>query len=108
MIETLYKTEMPEKGRSECYMLVLTARPASEGKTYVFMEEHGHWDGDLDRFIHEVESINTEGALTRDEGLALFNAAKKNLAELGFIHAFVQDYGRKRPQVYQLSDLVGA
>ena len=71
MIETLYKTKTPEKERSECYRLVLAPRPASEDKAYVFMEEHGHW---------EVKTINTEGRLTREEGLAMFNAAKKNLA----------------------------
>ena len=41
MIETLYKTKTPEKERSECYVLVLASRPASEDRAYVFMEEHG-------------------------------------------------------------------
>jgi hypothetical protein len=98
MIETLYKTKTPEKERSECYVLVLASRPASEDRAYVFMEEHGRWDDDLDRFIHEVKTINTEGGLTREEGLAMFNSAKKNLAEHGFIHAFVPDYSRKMQQ----------
>jgi hypothetical protein len=105
MIETLYKTKTPEKERSECYVLVLTPRPASEDKAYVFMEEHGCWNEEVDRFIHEVKTINTEGRLTREEGLAMFNAAKKNLAERGFIHTFVPDYSRKMPQVYQVSEL---
>lgn len=91
MIETLYKTDTPEKERSECYVLVLAARPASEDRAYVFMEEHGRWDDDLDRFTHEVKTINTEDKLSREEGLALFSAAKKSLAERGFIHGFVQD-----------------
>jgi hypothetical protein len=42
MIETIYKTEKPGRGFSECYVLVLTSRPASERKVYGFMEEHGH------------------------------------------------------------------
>ncbi len=86
MIETLYKTKTPEKERSECYVLVLASRPASEDRAYVFMEEHGRWDEELGRFIHEVKTINTEGRLTREEGLAMFNSAKKNLAERGFVH----------------------
>ena len=105
MIETLYKTKTPEKERSECYVLVLASRPASEDRAYVFMEEHGRWDDDLDRFIHEVKTINTEGGLTREEGLAMFNSAKKNLAERGFIHAFVPDDSRKMQQACQLSEL---
>ena len=110
MIETLYKTNAPEKKRSECYILVLASRPASENGAYVFMEEHGRWDDDSDRFIHEVKTINTEDRLTREEGLATFNAAKKNLAERGFIHAFVPEYSRKTQPVDQLSELeaVGA
>ena len=110
MIETLYKTNTPEKERSECYVLVLASRPASEDGAYVFMEEHGRWDDDSDRFIHEVKTINTEDRLTREEGLALFDSAKKNLAERGFIHAFVPEYSRKMQHVDQLSELeaVGA
>ena len=105
MIETLYKTKTPEKERSECYMIVLAARPASEDKTYVFMEEHGRWDDELERFIHEVKTINTEGKLTHEEGLALFDSAKKNLAERGFVHVFVPEYSRKMTQICQLREL---
>jgi hypothetical protein len=86
MIETLYKTETPEKERSECYVLVLTARPASENRAYVFMEEHGRWDGDFNGFIHEVASIDTEGMLSREEAFARFHSAKERLAQRGFIH----------------------
>ena len=80
-------------------MLVLASRPASEDKAYVFMEEHGHWDDNSNRFIHEVKTINTEGRLTCEEGLAMFNAAKKNLAERGFIYAFVPGHVRKMQQM---------
>ncbi|MGC2615221.1 MAG: hypothetical protein WA354_14400 [Terracidiphilus sp.] len=103
MIETLYKTKTPEKERSECYVLVLASRPASEDRAYVFMEEHGRWDAEADRFIHEVKTLDTEGRLTHEEGLAMFNAAKKKLAERGFIYGFVQNYSRKMRHVHQLS-----
>ena len=110
MIETLYTTKSPEKERSECYVLVLASRPASDGKAYVFMEEHGRWDDELDRFIHEIKTINTEDKLTHEEGLALFDFAKKNLAERGFVHVFVPEYSRKMTQICQLRELetVGA
>ena len=104
MIETLYKTKTPEKGRSECYVLVLTARPASDNRAYVFMEEHGCWNKEVDRFTHEVKTINTEDTLTREEGLAIFNAAKRNLAERGFIHVIVPEYSRKMSQLCRLSE----
>ena len=102
MIETLYKTKTPEKGKSECYVLVLTARPATEGKVYVFMEEHGCWDDCSERFIHEVDSISTESDLTQQDGLAMYDTAKKKLAQRGFIHTFVHEHSRKKPQEYQL------
>ena len=105
MIETLYKTQTPEKGRSECYVLVLTARPASEGKVYVFMEEHGRWDDDLERFIYEVASISTESDLTHQEANAMYDTAKKKLAQHGFVHTFVQDFGRKMAKMCQAREL---
>jgi hypothetical protein len=52
MIETFYRTQTPEKGKSECYVLVLTSRAASNGKVYAFMEEHGRWSDDLQQFIY--------------------------------------------------------
>ncbi|MGB8030829.1 MAG: hypothetical protein WCF30_14350 [Terracidiphilus sp.] len=105
MIETLYETNTPEKGRSECYVLVFTARPASEGKVYVFMEEHGRWDDGLGHFHYEVNSVSTEGRLTREEALAMYNTAKNKLAQRGFIHAFAPNYSRKMPHKHQLCEL---
>ena len=105
MIETLYKTKTPEKGRSECYVLVLTARPASEGKVYVFMEEHGRWDDGFERFIYEVTSISTECDLTHKEALGMYDKAKQKLAERGFVHAFVQDNIRKQAREHGVGEL---
>jgi hypothetical protein len=105
MIETFHKTRTPEKGRSECYVLVLTARPARGGKVYMFMEEHGRWDDGLERFIYEVTAISTESDLTHQEALAMYDSAKKKLAQRGFVHAFVQDYSRKQPHEHELSVL---
>jgi hypothetical protein len=105
MIETIYKTEKPEKGFSECYVLVLASRPASERKVYGFMEEHGHWDDTFGRFVYEVDSISTEDRLTYEQALALYDTAKNKLAQRGFIHSYVQDYGRKAPHPHRLSEL---
>jgi len=104
MIETLYKTKTPEKGSSERYVLVLTARPASGGKVYVFMEEHGQWDDDLERFRYEVCSISTESNLTFQDAHAMHNTAKIKLAHRGFIHVFAPDFSRKTPHAYQLCE----
>ncbi len=102
MIETLYNTETPENGSSECYVLVLTPRPASGRKVYFFMEEHGKWDESLNRLLFEIMSISTEGEMTQEEALAMYNNTKRKLAQRGFIHAFAPGYTRKMPHAYRL------
>ena len=95
MIETLYKTATPEKGISECYVLVLTARPGRDRKVCLFMEEHGHLDSNSHRFVHEVSSISTEDELTYEEAVAMYDRTKQKLAERGFVHSFTPDHSRK-------------
>jgi len=97
MIETLYKTDRPEKGKSECYVLVLTPKPGSGDRVYSFMEEHGRWDGAVGRFLYEVNQIVTEEELTCENALALYNAAKWNRLNQGFVHSFAAGSFRKRP-----------
>jgi hypothetical protein len=104
MIETLYKTDCPEKGKSECYVLVVTPRPASGDRCFSFMEEHGRWDATVERYIYEVNQIVTEEELTYENALAMYNAAKQNLLNKGFVHSFFQSCLRKEPKVYGLFD----
>jgi hypothetical protein len=91
MIETLYKTTLPEKGKSECYVLVLTSRLASGRRVFAFMEEHGKWNNSLMRFLHEVKSVSAEEGLTGEDALKMYKSSKENLAKLGFVHSFVPD-----------------
>ena len=95
MIETLYKTQSPEKDKSECYVLVLTSRVSTRGAAYVFMEEHGRWDNDLQRFRYVLNSINTDEHLSYKHALDLYEAAKRNLARKGFIYSVAPDAFRK-------------
>lgn len=97
MIETIYRTPAPEKDKSECYVLVLTSRAATGGKVYAFMEEHGQWNEELQRFVYTVKSINTDEQLTFPQALSLYEASKRNLADKGFLHSFSPDGQRKRP-----------
>ena len=76
MIETLYKTETPVKGKSECYVLVLTSRAGSRRSYYAFMEEHGYWNDQMKRFVHQISSINTEDGITLENARALYESAK--------------------------------
>jgi hypothetical protein len=97
MIETLYKTPTPEKGKSECYVLVLTSRAASGGSVYAFMEEHGQWNHDLQRLLYSVHFINTDERLTYQHAHGLYETSKHRLARLGFVHSFVSEGRRKKP-----------
>lgn len=91
MIETFYRTQTPEKGKSECYVLVLTSRAASNGKVYAFMEERGRWSDDLQQFIYQVNSINTEEQLTYQHARGMYENAKDHLVRKGFVHCFGPD-----------------
>lgn len=97
MIETLYKTPTPEKGKSECYVLVLTSRAASGGSVYAFMEEHGQWNDDLQQLLYRVHSINTDEQLSYQHARGLYERSKHRLAEMGFVHSFSSDGLRNKP-----------
>jgi len=102
MIETLYKSDCPEKGKSECYVLVVTPRPTSGDRCYSFMEEHGRWDETLGHFLYEVNQIVTEEELTYENALAMYNASKQDLLGKGFVHSFVQGCLHKGPNAHRL------
>ncbi len=102
MVETFYRTELPVKGVSECYVLVLTSRAASGRKVYLFMEEHGQWDEGSERLNFTVSSMNPEDGMPYEDALALYNAAKQRLARLGFIYSSVADYRRKTAREHRL------
>lgn len=104
MIETVYKTQTPEKGKSECYVLVLTSRVARGGQVYAFMEEHGAWNEELQRFIYSVKSINTEEQLSYDHARGMYETARRNLAGKGFVHCFAADGARKEPLSYDAAE----
>lgn len=101
MIETVYKTDSPVREVSECYVLVLTSRAASGRKVYAFMQEHGQWNDELQRFVYTIDSIGASDTLSHQEGLALYEEARRKLAQAGFVHAFRPNCIRKGPQTYE-------
>ena len=98
MIETLYKTSSPERGKSECYVLVLTSRVASGRREFAFMEEHGEWDDGLTRFLYKAISVSAEQGLTYEDALNMYKESKQRLALAGFVHSFLPDCARKAPR----------
>jgi hypothetical protein len=46
----------------------------------------GKWSEELRRFVHEVHAINTDEQLTSEHASSLFETAKRNLAEKGFVY----------------------
>jgi hypothetical protein len=102
MIETLYKTSMPEREKSECYVLVLARRTGDGKGLYAFMEEHGQWDDSAQRFLYQVMSIEIEDELTVPRALTIYDDAKHRLAQRGFVHSFVMDHRPRGPQADRL------
>ncbi|MDR3742064.1 MAG: hypothetical protein P4L40_23845 [Terracidiphilus sp.] len=101
MIETIYSTDSPVRGESECYVLVLTSRASSGRKSYAFMLEHGQWNDEHERFVFTVESVGTGDVLSHQEATSLYEDAKRRLAQSGFVHSFRPDCVRKGPQNYR-------
>lgn len=95
MIETFYKTHSPERDKSECYVLVLTSRVSRGGKIFAFMEEHGSWNDDLQRFTYNVKAINTEEGLTYESARNLYESTRCNLIQRGFVYSVDADGARK-------------
>lgn len=108
MIETFYNTDQPEKGKSECYVLVLTPRPTSNGRVYSFMEEHGKWDQTIGRFVYEIVHIVTEGRMTREEASAMYKSVKRDLWKRGFVHSFSKNPVPKEPKAHELPEIEAA
>lgn len=91
MLETVYKTPTPEKGKSECYEI--SVNPVEGTGLYAFREDHGWWDDPSKAFVHHITTINTvEAAVTLDEAQSMYEQAKAQLARNGFVHSFSPDY----------------
>jgi hypothetical protein len=88
MIEIMYSTPQPERERSESFLLVLTSRKVNGQRAYAFMQEHGQWSPDLNRYVHQVSSILADEGTTFHEAHELYLRAKTKLAEKGFVHSF--------------------
>jgi hypothetical protein len=88
VIETLYKSGTPERGKSECYVLVLASRAGSNGKAYLFMEDHGYWDDSLQRFVFHANSVVADKDMTCKLARGMYEVAKCYLVDQGFIHSF--------------------
>jgi hypothetical protein len=101
MVETLYKTDTPEVGVSECYELVILAEASKGPGGYSFKEIHGWWDDNDKRFINNVVTINPDEDLTWEEAERMYKAARLNRARSGFIHAFSPDYSGQGTNSYE-------
>jgi hypothetical protein len=88
MIEIMYSTPKPERDRSESFLLVLTSRKVNGQRAYAFMEEHGQWNPELNRYVHQISSILADEGTTFNQARELYQNAKSKLAERGFVHSF--------------------
>jgi hypothetical protein len=107
MIEIMYSTAKPERDRSESFLLVLTSRKVHGQRAYAFMQEHGQWNPELNRYVHQVSSILADEGTTLHEAQELYEEAKSKLAERGFVHSFFPLF-EETPKEPGALELVGA
>ncbi len=89
MLETLYKTDSPEVGKSESYEISLKMLPGSGPRRHYVKEDHGWWDDSTKIFIHHVTTLNTaEEGTTFEEAEAMYAEARMNRAKSGFVYSF--------------------
>lgn len=101
-VETLYKISNPEKGMSECYELIIESVSGEPGREYRFRETHGWWDEPTRCFVHQVWTISPEDGVSFTEAQVMYEAALKNRARNGFVHAFSPDFFGEKPYEYRL------
>ena len=102
-VETLYRTEAPERERSECFEIVIDILPWIGPRNFRFLKKHGQWDEGSKRYVlvlADAEAV--ERGVTLLEAEAMYAAAKSECARAGFVHSFAPDYSGAGAHVYEL------
>jgi hypothetical protein len=77
----------------------------SNGGSHFSPVTRGKRDETVGRPIFKVNQIMTEEDLTYENAMAMYNAAKQDILDKGFVHSFVQGCLRKEPNAYRLFGL---
>jgi hypothetical protein len=105
MIETLYKTKIPQPTawRQEFFELTLGEQTVDQQLGYFVRETQCWWDGVTDRILRVQYTLSPrEGFATIEEAQARYELQRMDLARRGFVHSFTPRYDSTRKNKYVL------
>ena len=103
MIETLYKTKIPQPtvGRHEFFELTLGEQNVDGQPGFYVRETQCWWDPRAKRMVRVQYTLSPrEGFLTIEEAQARYELQRMNRARRGFVHSFRPCYEPTKKSVY--------
>jgi hypothetical protein len=108
MIETLYKTKIPQPtaGRQECFELTLGEQNVDGQPGYYVRETQCWWDPRMKRMVRVQYTLSPRvGFLTLEQAQARYELQRMNRARVGFVHSFSPCYEPTKKSVYVLIEI---
>ncbi len=105
MIETLYKTKVPQTTdwREQFFELSLGEQKVDGQPGYFVRETQCWWDAASQRTVRVQYTLSPrEGFLTIEEASACYDLHRMNRARHGFVHSFTPRYDPGKKHRYQL------
>lgn len=90
--ETLFRTNVPDRSKSEFYELVVFPRPNDGFGMHGFRETHAWWDEKSEDMRCEITTINPDEAMTFDAAQKMYFDTRRSRAKSGFVHSFTRDH----------------
>ncbi len=111
MIETLYKTKIPQTTawRQQFYELRLGEQNVDGQPGYFVRETQCWWDPSAKRMVRVQYTLSPrEGFLTIEEARERYQLQRMNRARGGFVHSFSPCYEPTKKSVYVLIEITRA
>ena len=108
MIETLYKTKIPQPTawRQEFYELSLGEQNVDGQPGYFVRETQCWWDPRAKRMVRVLYTLSPrEGFLTIEDARERYQLQRTNRARRGFVHSFSPCYGPTKTSRYVLIEI---
>jgi hypothetical protein len=109
MVETLYKTKIPEPAiwRQEFFELSLGEQTVGGQLGFFVRETQCWWDSVANRTVRVQYTLSPrEGFATIEEAQARYQMQRLNRARRGFVHSFTPGYDATRKSKYVLIEIV--
>ena len=108
MVETLYKTKIPEPAiwRQEFFELSLGEQTVGGQLGFFVRETQCWWDSVANRTVRVQYTLSPrEGFATIEEAQARYQMQRLNRARRGFVHSFTPGYDATRKSKYVLIEI---